>query len=107
MWVISATHIRLIPSNCRSLIRFGSTGSLSVVQTHFFSWPAKPSLFAHNAVNFFVIDKPAFTLELLGHPAASIPGEVKADPPLRRGDDPVLTLYNSLCNRMGSLHNYK
>jgi hypothetical protein len=45
----------------------------------FLSWPAKPALLAHDAVNFFVIDQPSFAFELFGHPAVSILGKVQAN----------------------------
>ena len=43
----------------------------------FLLWPAKPSLLAHDAVNFLVIDQSAFAFELLGYTAISIPGKVQ------------------------------
>jgi len=43
----------------------------------FLSRPTKPTLFSHDPLDFFVIDTPALALELLGHPAVSIPGKIQ------------------------------
>ena len=45
----------------------------------FLSRPTKPTLFSHDALDFLVIDTPAFALELLGHPAVSIPVKIQAN----------------------------